>query len=209
MVYLLDFFHYSSLFLNHIFDPSLDGEDEVLPLEEPEEPSPNSHIEVPACKAGNRSCISLEVDDSPPKFMPCDICCNEPAFCRDCCCVLCCKTVSSANGDYSYFRCKALVDGYICGHVTHINCGLRAYLAGTVGGSIGLDVEYYCRRCDSRSDLLSHVQKLIKTCELAGSRDQIKEMLEVATCILRDSKRESAKQLLHYISKAMEKVYLI
>lgn len=188
---------------------SLDGEEEVLPLEKSAEPSPNSQTDVPACKAGNRLCSSLEVDDSPPTFMPCDICCNEPGFCRDCCCVLCCKTISSVNGDYSYFRCKALVDGYICGHVAHINCSLRAYLAGTVGGSIGLDVEYYCRRCDSRSDLLSHVQKLIKTCELSDSRDQIEEMLEVGTCILRDSKRETAKQLLHYISKIMEKVYLI
>lgn len=176
-------------------------------MEEFAEPSnSDSQIGVPACKAGNRTCSSLEAGNSPSRFLPCDICCNEPGFCRDCCCILCCKTINSTHGGYSYIRCEALVGAYTCGHVAHINCGLRACLAGTVGGSIGLDAEYYCRRCDSRSDLVPHVQKLVKTCQIIGSRNEIEEILEVSICILRGSQTESAKQLLHYISLAMEKV---
>lgn len=159
-----------------------------------------------ACKAGNKACSSLGAVGSASGVMFCDICCSEPGFCRDCCCILCCKTVSSSYGGYSYIRCQALLNGYACGHVAHINCGLRAYMAGTVGGTIGLDAEYYCRRCDSRLDLVSHVRKLLKTCESINSRDDIEMILGVGISILRDSQRASAKQLLHQISVAMAKL---
>lgn len=34
----------------------------------------------------------------------------------------------------------------ICGHVAHfLEFALRSYMAGTVGRSVGLDAEYYCR----------------------------------------------------------------
>ena len=106
------------------------------------------------CKAGNKTCTSLGAVGSASGVMLCDICCSEPGFCRDCCCILCCKTVSSSYGGYSYIRCQALLNGYACGHVTHLNCGPRAYMAGIVGGTIGLDAEYYCRRYDSRLQAL-------------------------------------------------------
>lgn len=62
----------------------------------------------------------------------------------ECCCILCCKTINTAIGGYSYITCKATVlDGNICGHIAHIDCALRAYVAGSVGGSIGLDAEYF------------------------------------------------------------------
>ncbi|KAL3505931.1 hypothetical protein ACH5RR_031313 [Cinchona calisaya] len=159
-----------------------------------------------ACKAGNKSCSSLVATGSSSGVMFCDICCSEPGFCRDCCCILCCKTISLAHDGYSYIRCEALVKGNTCGHIAHINCGLRAYLAGTVGGTIGLDAEYYCRRCDSRSDLVSHVTKLIKTCESLGSRDDIEMILNVGKSILHGSERASAEQLLHHISSVMVKL---
>ncbi|GFZ07493.1 CDPK adapter, putative [Actinidia rufa] len=140
------------------------------------------------CKAGNKTCSSLvEAKDSPSEAMAmaCDICCSEPGFCRDCCCILCCKTINSAYGGYSFVKCEAkLGDGIICGHIAHIDCALRSYMAGTVGGSIGLDAEYYCRCCDRRTELVSHVIKLLRTCESIDSRDDIEKILNVGTLFL-------------------------
>ncbi|KAK4388591.1 hypothetical protein Sango_2465700 [Sesamum angolense] len=79
----------------------------------------------------------------------------------------------AACDDYGYIRCEANIEGYACGHSCHIDCALRAYMAGTVGGSIGLDAEYYCRRCDSRTNLVSHVTKLLESRESIVSRDDI------------------------------------
>lgn len=153
------------------------------------------------------SSLSEAPDPSPLEAMFCDICCSEPRFCRDCCCILCCKTINTAVGGYSYIRCKATVlDGYICGHIAHIECALRAYVAGTVGGSIGLDAEYFCRRCDSRTDLISLVMNLLQICETVESRDEIEKMLNLAICMLRGSRKMTAKQLLRHIESAMAKV---
>ncbi|XP_027165333.1 OBERON-like protein [Coffea eugenioides] len=184
-----------------------DDKEENPPSVEAEETSASdSPMADLTCKAGNKTCTSLGAVGSASGVMLCDICCSEPGFCRDCCCILCCKTVSSSYGGYSYIRCQALLNGSACGHVAHLNCGLRAYMAGTVGGTIGLDAEYYCRRCDSRSDLVSHVRKLLKTCESINSRDDIEMILSVGISILRDSQRASAKQLLDQISLAMSKL---
>lgn len=79
-------------------------------------------------------------------------------------------------------------------------------MAGTVGGSIGLDAEYYCRRCDSRTNLVSHVIKLLENCESIVSRDDIEKILKIGICVLRGSKKASAKQLLHHIELAMSKL---
>ncbi|OIS98491.1 protein oberon 2 [Nicotiana attenuata] len=169
---------------------------------------PDSHFGSSSCKAGNSVCASLVAENPSPETMICDLCCSEPGFCRDCCCILCCKTISSAYGGYSYIRCEATgVDGYICGHIAHIDCALRAYMAGTVGGSIGLDAEYFCRRCDSRTDLVSHVMKLLNICGSIDSRDDIEKILSVGICILRGSRKTNAKQLLHRIKSAMAKLH--
>ncbi|XP_055813527.1 protein OBERON 2 [Solanum dulcamara] len=169
----------------------------------------DSYLGTSSCKAGNSMCASLvEAGNPSPETMICDICCSEPGFCRDCCCILCCKTISSAHGGYSYIRCEATVgDGYICGHIAHIDCALRAYMAGTVGGSIGLDAEYFCRRCDSRTELVSHVMKLLNICGSIDSRDDIEKILNVGFCILRGSRKTNAKQLLRHIKSAMTKLH--
>ncbi|KZV38854.1 protein OBERON 2-like [Dorcoceras hygrometricum] len=168
---------------------------------------PLSDSPMGGCKAGNRFCSSLDTgEDSVSEIMFCDICCSEPGFCRDCCCILCCRIINKAHGGHSYIRCEASTDGYICGHNCHIDCALRAYMAGTVGGSIGLEAEYYCRRCDSRTDLVSHFTKLLQACESLGSRDDIEKLLNVGFCVLRGSKKTSAHQLLNSIEKAMSKV---
>ncbi|KAK4355590.1 hypothetical protein RND71_024561 [Anisodus tanguticus] len=169
----------------------------------------DSQLATIGCKAGNSMCASLVAAGDPsPETMICDICCSEPDFCRDCCCLLCSKTISSAYGGYSYIRCEAtVIGGYICGHIAHIDCALRSYIAGTVGGSIGLDAEYFCRRCDSRTDLVSHVIKLLNIFGSIDSRDDIEKILNVGICILRGSQKTNAKQLLRHINSAMAKLH--
>lgn len=163
------------------------------------------------CKAGNINCSSLlETNDLVySNIIACDICCIETLFCRDCCCILCSKTVNSANGDdQSFIRCEAKVtDGFICGHICHIECGLRSYMAGTVGGTIGLDAEYYCRRCDARTDLIPHVKNLLRSCEAIPYGDKIQKILNLCVIILRGSTKPSAKSLLHHVQSAVSKVY--
>ncbi|GAA0175131.1 scaffold/adaptor protein [Lithospermum erythrorhizon] len=164
--------------------------------------------ETVGCKAGNSACSSLvETENSSAKFMSCNICCIGQDFCRDCCCILCCKIATSAYGGYGYIKCEATVDGeYICGHISHIDCGIRAYMAGTVGGSIGLDAEYYCRLCDSRTDLGLHVMKLLQTCTTIDSLDIIKNILNIGIRLLRYSRKSSAQQLLQLIEFSMAKL---
>nr|GMD83660.1 protein OBERON 1-like isoform X1 [Ipomoea batatas] len=161
------------------------------------------------CKAGNNMCSSLSgvSDPPPPEAMFCDICCSEPGFCRSCCCILCSKITSSEFGSYSYIRCKAiLLDGCICGHIAHIDCALQAHMVGTVGRSYDLDAVYFCRRCDSMTDLVSHVMELLQICESIDSRDEIEKILNSAISILHGSSNMKARQLLHHIESVMAKL---
>ncbi|XP_028771651.1 uncharacterized protein LOC114748076 [Neltuma alba] len=156
------------------------------------------------CKVNNKKCNSQKLkkaEDGLPA-MPCDICCAEPGFCRDCCCILCSRTVDSAYRGYSYIKCQEKVDNNICGHISHLECALRCRMAGTVGGSIGLDAEYYCRRCDGRTDLIPHVNKLLQICKTIDSRDDVEKILNVGTCLLRGSNKAIAKELLNHIELA-------
>ncbi|XVF38250.1 hypothetical protein REPUB_Repub20aG0084000 [Reevesia pubescens] len=99
----------------------------VAPPEEIVELSvPDHQSDGLTCKAGNKKCNSLFAETESPSL-----------------------TIDLKYGGYSYIKCEAMVDGCICGHVAHLNCALRSNMAGTVGGSIGLDAEYYCRRCDA------------------------------------------------------------
>ncbi|XP_062108326.1 protein OBERON 1 [Humulus lupulus] len=169
----------------------------------------DSNSDTGGCKARNKMCNSLveQVENSPLPVMPCDICCAESRFCRDCCCILCCKTVDYTYGGYSFIKCEAVVgEAYICGHIAHIDCALRCYLAGKVGGSIGLDAEYYCRRCDAKTDLVPHVTRLLQTCESIDSRDDIEKILKVGISILHGSRKTSAKGLLNRFQLAVGKL---
>ncbi|XP_060671596.1 protein OBERON 1 isoform X2 [Ziziphus jujuba] len=180
---------------------------EIIPL--PPAENGEQSVDVGGCKAGNKMCSSLVEQTEKPisAVMPCDICCSEPRFCRDCCCILCSKTIKSTFGGYHYIKCEAEVgDGYICGHIAHIDCALRTYMAGTVGGSIGLDAEYYCRRCDARTDLVSHVTRFLHTCESMDSRDEIEKILNIGICLLRGSQKASAKELQNYIELVTAKL---
>ncbi|XAR67531.1 hypothetical protein NMG60_11002314 [Bertholletia excelsa] len=180
-----------------------------ITLEETAEPlGSDSQVGAVGCRAGNVMCSSLEeLNNSSSRAMACDVCCSEPGFCRDCCCILCSKIVTLAHGGYSFIKCEALiVDNLICGHIAHIECALRSYMAGTVGGSIGLDAEYYCRRCDTRTELVSHVRKLLCTCKSIDSQNEIEKILNVGICILRGSEKTNAKRLLHHIELVMAKL---
>lgn len=173
------------------------------------EVSDSDDEDVVKCKANNKECSSLvlgEVAKYSP-VMPCDICCTEPGFCRDCSCILCSKTVSAAYGGYSYIKCKVNAGEGICGHVAHIECALRCLLAGQVGGSIGLDAGYLCRRCDGRTDVISHVSNLLQTCKSTDLDDEIlKKILNLGACLLRGSERPIAKEVLRYIELAISKL---
>ncbi|KMS94797.1 hypothetical protein BVRB_015220 isoform B [Beta vulgaris subsp. vulgaris] len=176
--------------------------------EEMAEQSPSDFLpSAVGCKAGNRFCPSLVEDQMPPAVTEsCEVCCSEPGFCRECCCILCCKTIESAFGGYSFIRCQtAVCDDLICGHAAHVNCALRAYMAGTVGGSVGLDTEYYCRRCDTPTDLTNHVTRLLRTCESIESQGDIKNMLSVGACLLRGSQKKDSQRLLNRIESILQK----
>lgn len=157
-------------------------------------------------------CNSLLVQPENPSLaaVPCEFCCNESRFCRDCCCILCSKTISLKHGGYSYIKCEATVgEGYVCGHIAHLNCALRCYMAGTVGGSIGLDAEYCCRRCDAKTDLVSHVTRSIEVCKSVDSPEDVEKILNLGVCVLRGSQKTSAKELLIHIEQAIAKVKLM
>ncbi|WMV46946.1 hypothetical protein MTR67_040331 [Solanum verrucosum] len=165
----------------------------------------DSPIRAITCMVGNKICSSLTTKNPFPAML-CDICCNGPGFCRDCCCILCCKTISSDYDGYSYIQCEATINGYICGHVSHLDYALLAYMAGTVGGSINLDAQYLCRYCDSRMDLVPHALKLLNTCTSVASRADIKKILNAGIYILRASQKRSGKELLHHIQSIKAKV---
>ncbi|CAK8573706.1 unnamed protein product [Lathyrus sativus] len=172
---------------------------------------PESDSDIGGCKAGNKTCTSLildqEKENSP--LAPCDICCVESKFCRECCCILCYKTVDSAYGGYSYIMCKVNLGGNICGHVCHLECALRSYSAGTVGGTIGLDAEYFCWRCDGRTELIPHANKLLQTCEEATDTDDVdvkEKILKLGICLLRGSEKAAANELLSRITSAILKL---
>ncbi|KAL8100209.1 uncharacterized protein LOC141687535 [Apium graveolens] len=179
-----------------------------LPAKKEEHSGSELQAGIGCCKAGNKLCVSIvEAEETLSGSISCDMCCSEPGFCRECCCILCSKFIDSANGGYDLIRCEAVIDeGVICGHIAHIRCALRSYMAGTVGGSIGLDAEYYCRRCDTKTDLLTHVKKLLQICESIESQDETVKILNLGACVLRGSQRLAAKKLLYRIELVMGKL---
>ncbi|CAN0856854.1 Protein OBERON 1 [Linum grandiflorum] len=162
-----------------------------------------------ACKAGNTVCSSLkESIDSPPLVAAqCSVCCTEPKFCGDCCCILCSKIVDPSHGGYSYIKCQSIVTAcLICSHVAHLECALRVYMAGTIGGSIGFDAEYLCRRCNVKTDLVPHTVKAFQACRQIDSRDEIEKILTMCICILRGTQKDHGRDLLKRIEAAARKL---
>ncbi|QCD91842.1 Oberon [Vigna unguiculata] len=148
-------------------------------------------------------------DEEACDSMPCDICCSEPLFCRACCCMLCGETVCADYGGYSYVKCQVNAGNGICGHVTHVECALRCSLAGKVEESVVLDAEYHCRRCDGRTDMISHVNNLLQTCKSTDLHDQIVQILNLGSCLLRGSEKPAAKELLRRVELTISKLKFI
>ncbi|KAK9139904.1 hypothetical protein Scep_009585 [Stephania cephalantha] len=178
------------------------------PIKEESGSGPDWNSRNADCKIGNRTCKPYPHDRSNSlPVMDCNICCSEPGFCRGCCCILCCKTIDQECGGYTFIRCEARVnEHYICGHVAHLECAIRSHMAGTVGGSVGLDAEYYCRRCDMRTNLISRVSWILRICRRLDSRDEIEKTLSMGLSILQGSQQESATSLLKSIEVALEKL---
>ncbi|XP_078159971.1 CDPK adapter, putative (DUF1423) isoform X3 [Carex rostrata] len=190
----------------------------IKPIAEPEpepepEPRPESPIPEGLCKARNKTCNlrkeqqeQSEIKSESEPFS-CDICCSEPGFCRECCCILCSKTVDWKQSSHTFIRCLATVNGScICGHGAHIKCALQCFMAGTVGGSIGLDAEYYCRRCDNKMDLVPHVAGFFRDCQSAGSRKEAESVLNLGLCALSGTKRAAGRKLHGHINSALSKI---
>ncbi|MCL7038425.1 hypothetical protein MKW94_001198 [Papaver nudicaule] len=166
-----------------------------------------SNISTTGCKAQNGMCSDQqETRSNSLPDMDCDICCSEVGFCRYCCCILCSNVIDWIHGGYSFIRCEAKQgEEYVCGHAAHLDCALRSYMAGKVGGTIGLDVEYYCRRCDKITDLIPHVSRLLQTCQSLNSPDEIEKILKLGLSIVRGSQRAGAVNLLNSIELALRK----
>ncbi|CAJ2630221.1 unnamed protein product [Trifolium pratense] len=180
--------------------------DELKQFELEEQEESNVPCDIDGCKAGNHKCSSLILEKESPPVMPCDFCCAEPKFCRECCCILCYKAVDSTHGGCSYIMCKVKHDDTICGHVAHLECAFRAYMAGTLGGMIGLDAEYFCRRCNGRTELIPHVYKLLLTCESIDSDDVKETFLNLGINLLHGSEKAAAKELMSRIALAVSKL---
>lgn len=158
----------------------------------------------------NKTCVHrVQARANSQRVMDCDICCSEIGFCRDCCCILCGRKIYDG---YNLIRCEAIVDSnrnLICGHIAHLDCAIRAYLAGTiVGGSNELDVEYYCRRCDNRSDLISHFTSFLHICESPPLPAQVdvEKLLNLILRALSGSEKIRAKDLRTRIESVQTKV---
>jgi len=86
------------------------------------------------------------------------------------------------------------------------DCALQANMVGTVGESTNLDAEYFCWYCDSKSNFVSYVVKLLNICTYVASRANIEKNLNVSICVLRGSQKRRGKDLLHLMESIKEKV---
>lgn len=164
------------------------------------------------CKAGNAKC-GLEIGRSillgDLECLACDVCCTEPGFCRECMCILCCKTIIPEGGESNFVRCLCKPSGEgMCGNAAHLECALHSKMAGVVK-NMGLDMEYLCRRCDSRTDLRELVTLLIEAVDYTAVRTHAEKSLELALEIMKGTKRggSGARVLGHLVQTALRKVH--
>lgn len=158
------------------------------------------------CKARNPNC-GLEIGESltfgAVGIMPCDICCSEPHFCRECLCILCGKTMKCGYSVYASVRCFARLSGAeFCGHAAHLMCALDCQMAGVVK-QLGLDMEYICRRCDQKTDLREHVVRLLDSLRYTNCKISAETNLSTALLIMQGTQADGAKRLLHLVETAI------
>ncbi|XP_057864184.2 protein OBERON 2 isoform X2 [Cryptomeria japonica] len=157
------------------------------------------------CNAGNAKCCLETGKGKFSKSMDCDICCVEHGFCRECSCILCGKCVDHDLDEYYFIQCQEkLSEEFICGHVAHMECAIICQTGGVVR-SIGLDVEYYCRRCDKKTDLLKHVLGLITTPGSGKLRSDVEKSLNLALRLIQGTQQARCKSLENFILKGVKK----
>lgn len=159
------------------------------------------------CKLGNLKC-ALELDRSLSVgaigVVPCNVCCSEPDFCRDCLCILCGKIINCEYTPYASIRCLArFSESGFCGHASHLMCALECQMAGVVM-QLGLDMEYICRRCDQKTDLREHVVHLLDSLRYTNSSTSAERNLGMALQIMQGTQREGAKILESLVKTAIQ-----
>ncbi|CAN6464882.1 unnamed protein product [Victoria cruziana] len=155
------------------------------------------------CRAGNPSCSAHCF----PPTADCDVCCAETSFCRDCCCILCGSAVDFTLGSVCFIRCEARSLGCaeVCGHVSHVTCAVASRIGGTAE-SVGVDVGYYCRRCDQKTDLVAHVYNMLRVCQASGSNKDVEEYLGLCLSLLEGSTSFGAMAWVAGIQTALRKL---
>ncbi|XP_047313096.1 uncharacterized protein LOC124916426 [Impatiens glandulifera] len=164
---------------------------------------------IARCKAGNKRCISLVENLSPSggEANICNMCCRDNTFCRDCSCTICFETIK--EGSLDYIRCESTTDkNFVCGHIVHVRCALTIFMAGKVGGRIDLDAECLCRPCDSKNDLIPHVEKILKACQSSSSKEGVEKWLNMCESILKGSMRTKSIELMRFVQLTITKVYI-
>ncbi|KAI5056681.1 hypothetical protein GOP47_0028499 [Adiantum capillus-veneris] len=159
------------------------------------------------CKVGNPNCgliLGESLALGAIGVMPCDVCCAESDFCRECLCILCGKTMRCGLSAYTSVRCFARLSGAeFCGHAAHLMCALECQLAGVVK-PLGLDMEYICRRCDQKTDLRGHVVRLLDSLRFTNCRFSIEKNLVTALQIIQGTKDTGAKRLVYLLQTAIQ-----
>ena len=138
--------------------------------------------------------------------MNCDICCIEFGFYRQYSCILRGKATDQSVGDYSSIRCQGkLNDEFVCGHVAYLECALLCHMA-SVEQSIGLDVEYYCRNCDKKINLMMHVYNIPHASKFLIVREVVEKNLGFALCVVQGTKQIVGRSLQNNIELSLKKL---
>ena len=178
----------------------------------------DEHKAKKQCQANNPHCLLTKAKGSEVDALGrlvCQICCSEPNFCRECKCILCCKFFAPDADDFSIIRClNSPTSGQgICAHAAHLKCALDSQLAG-VSKKIGLDMEYICRRCDRKTDLIETVSRLVDFMSKTATKSKVESSLQLVSRIVQDPEDEAdtsekiqatligvLKKVMHHIPK--------
>lgn len=165
------------------------------------------------CRAGNPHCTLTKgknnVSESAESLV-CHICCLEPDFCRECKCILCCKSFPPNIDDVVVVRClNHPVPGQgLCGHAAHLECALNSQLAGVIKKN-GLDLEYICRRCDRKTDLKGTVVQMVEAVGQNAPQSTVENVLQLALRTVQDPEDEPqspARTWAALITDALKKI---
>lgn len=158
------------------------------------------------CKLGNGKCGYLI--NKPTKTKQCGICCAEFAFCGGCSCILCAKATDQSLENFRSLKCEGKLDnGQFCGHNAHLDCALLCHTVG-VERKNGLDIEYYCRRCDTKTDLVQHMIGWICQCRCLKESKETDKNIRLMLQFIQGTQRIGGKQVQNCLESALVKVIM-